>query len=47
MAKTIDLREFENGCVVVHFGGRLHEVDAVTFGNAMAAALSIGTVSNN
>lgn len=32
---TIDLREFEDDGFVLHFGGRTHEVDALTFGNAL------------
>jgi len=34
---TIDLREFDDDGFVLHFGGRTHEVDALTFGNALVA----------
>jgi hypothetical protein len=34
---TIDLREFADGGFVLHFGGRAHEVDALTFGNALVS----------
>ncbi|MEQ9815593.1 MAG: hypothetical protein RLO50_22665, partial [Azospirillaceae bacterium] len=34
---TIDLREFEDEGFVLHFGGRMHEVDVLTFGNALVS----------
>lgn len=34
---TIDFRAFEDDGFVLHFGGRAHEVDALTFGNALVS----------
>lgn len=34
---TIDLREFDDEGFVLHFGGHTHEVDALTFGNALVS----------
>lgn len=34
---TIDLTEFDDDGFVLHFGGRTHEVDALTFGNALVS----------
>lgn len=34
---TIDLREFDDDGFVLHFGGRTHQVDALTFGNALVS----------
>lgn len=34
---TIDLRRFEDDGFVLHFGGRAHDVDALTFGNALVS----------
>lgn len=34
---TIDLSEFNDDGFVLHFGGRTHEVDALTFGNALVS----------
>jgi hypothetical protein len=34
---TIDLRSFDDDGFVLHFGGRTHEVDALTFGSALVS----------
>ncbi|MFZ1726706.1 MAG: hypothetical protein WBO29_11040 [Albidovulum sp.] len=34
---TIDLSAFDDDGFVLHFGGRTHEVDALTFGNALVS----------
>lgn len=34
---TIDLSTFDDDGFVLHFGGRTHEVDALTFGNALVS----------
>ena len=44
---TIDLREFKDGQIVIHFGGELTSVDAYTFSNSlMAFADTIRAVNN-
>ena len=34
---TIDLRAFDDQGFVIHFGGDTHQIDAVTFGNALVS----------
>jgi hypothetical protein len=38
---TIDLSTFDDDGFVLHFGGRTHEVDALTFGNALVSIAEV------
>lgn len=45
--RTTDLTKFEDDGFVLHFGGRTHEVDAFTFGNALVSfAEAIQSINN-
>jgi hypothetical protein len=43
---TVDLREFKDDTVVLHFGGALTSVDAYTFANALVAFADMATSVN-